>query len=132
MPKARARLEPTTSITTAPTIARMICVWTTGAWRWGVPAAPRPQRQQAREAAAIGRRTSACRSWCSWELMSGVSASLSVAVDDLLFASGSGSGVARARGRAEPGHEREREEQSTQPDHRSASPSAIFCRIRAT
>src|SRR3954471_14928979 len=37
MPKARARLEPTTSITVAPTTARTICVSMTGAERGGVP-----------------------------------------------------------------------------------------------
>ena len=31
MPNARARLDRTTSMTTAPTMARMICVWMTGA-----------------------------------------------------------------------------------------------------
>src|SRR5258707_612635 len=36
MPNARARLDPTTSITTAPTTARMICVWITCACR-GTP-----------------------------------------------------------------------------------------------
>ena len=37
MPKARARLAPTTSMMTAPTTARMICVWTTAGVRGGVP-----------------------------------------------------------------------------------------------
>ena len=37
MPKARARLAPTTSMMTAPTTARMICVWTTAGIRGGVP-----------------------------------------------------------------------------------------------
>ena len=37
MPKARARLAPTTSMMTAPTIARMICVCRTAGVRGGVP-----------------------------------------------------------------------------------------------
>ncbi len=37
MPNARARLEPTTSMTVAPTMARTICVSMTGADRGGVP-----------------------------------------------------------------------------------------------
>ena len=37
MPKARARLVPTISMITAPTIARMIWVWMTGVVRFGVP-----------------------------------------------------------------------------------------------
>ena len=52
MPKARARLAPTTSITTAPTTARTICVWTTAGVRGGVPRRFGPQRE---------RRTQACR-----------------------------------------------------------------------
>ena len=56
MPNARARLEPTTSITTAPTTARMICVWMTGACRCGVPRRRgRSASTQARPA-AIGSR----------------------------------------------------------------------------
>src|ERR1043166_4471998 len=49
MPKARARLEPTTSITVAPTTARTICVSITGADRGGVP------RRRGRNASAAPR-----------------------------------------------------------------------------
>ena len=37
MPKARARLAPTTSMISEPTTARMIWVCTTAGWRSGVP-----------------------------------------------------------------------------------------------
>src|SRR5689334_16440324 len=49
MPKARARLDPTTSMTVAPTTASTICVWMTGADRAGVP------RRRGRKASAAPR-----------------------------------------------------------------------------
>src|SRR5918994_708160 len=55
MPNARARLAPTTSITAAPTIARMICVWMTGALRCGVPRRRGRNASIAPIAAASGR-----------------------------------------------------------------------------
>ena len=47
MPKARARLAPTTSMISAPTTDRMIWVWITAGWRMGVP------RRRGRSASAV-------------------------------------------------------------------------------
>ena len=49
MPNARARLAPTTSMTTAPTTASTICVWTTAGLRGGVPRRFGPERQRGAE-----------------------------------------------------------------------------------
>ncbi len=80
MPNARARLDPTTSITIAPTTARMICVWMTGGRRLGVPR--RRGRTASTDAsnAATGRRSTAWRSSASCRSRSGVSVAVSVRV----------------------------------------------------
>ena len=49
MPKARARLAPTTSMISEPTTARMICVCTTAGWRSRRAVAARPQREHGAE-----------------------------------------------------------------------------------
>ena len=64
MPNARARLAPTTSMMTAPTTARMICVWTTAGIRGGVPLRRGRSASAAPSSAASGRRTSASLSSC--------------------------------------------------------------------
>ncbi len=62
MPNARARLEPTTSMTTAPTMAKMIWVCMTAGCRLGVPRLRGRNASPDASAAAIGRRMSAWRS----------------------------------------------------------------------
>src|ERR1041385_597440 len=59
MPKARARLEPTTSITVAPTTASTICVSMTGADRGGVPRRRGRNASAAPSTVAIGSESSA-------------------------------------------------------------------------
>src|SRR5260370_64242 len=77
MPNARARLDPTTSITTEPTMARMICVWMTGACRGGVPRRRGRSASTHARPAATGSRVTAWRSWSSCVPRSGVSVSRS-------------------------------------------------------
>src|SRR5688572_20527942 len=66
MPNARARLAPTTSMISAPTTARMICVCTTAGCRSGVPRRRGRNARTVPSSAARGRRmadasSSSCR-----------------------------------------------------------------------
>src|SRR6187397_356613 len=60
MPNARTTLEPTTSMTTEPTMARMICVCTTAGVRVGVPRRRGRNARRAPNVAASGMRQLAC------------------------------------------------------------------------
>src|SRR4051812_5145335 len=59
MPNARARLDPTTSMTVAPTTARTIWVSITGADRGGVPRRRGRNASAAPSAVAMGRESTA-------------------------------------------------------------------------
>src|SRR5262245_46996866 len=78
MPNARARLDPTTSIPIAPTTARMIWVWITGALRGGVPRRRGRTASAAASSAATGSRSTACRNSASCVSLGGVSVDVSV------------------------------------------------------
>lgn len=67
MPKARARLAPTTSMINAPTTASTICVWTTAGWRGGVPLRRGRSASAVPSTAASGSRSAAATS-SSWKL----------------------------------------------------------------
>ena len=75
MPKARARLCPTISITRQPTIASRICVSITGAWRGGAPRRRGRNASAAPSSAARGSRTAASARPGSWSSRTGTGGS---------------------------------------------------------
>src|SRR5215831_1538521 len=66
MPKARARLCPTISMTVAPTTASRICVWITADCRGGVPRRRGRKAIAATSTAASGSRTAASTNPLIW------------------------------------------------------------------
>src|SRR5262245_43403535 len=67
MPNARARLEPTTSMTVAPTTASTICVSMTGAERGGVPRRRGRNASAAPSAVATGSASTARSTMSKWD-----------------------------------------------------------------